>query len=562
MDNIERDYKIVFISDLHFDNVAKNMDNKTFLFEVEKKKAEFIACLKEYFKDFIVCIVGDCYSNYKETFNFIAELEQNKIYGFFVLGNHDYWSDGQKTYMEIRQFFKEKTNNFSYFRFLCTGKSYRVGELCFIGDTGWTSFKRDGKKVSKHEFDRLPENIFVKDFSCEKIIEMHNAWIEYANQMISKEKKLIVLTHFPMIDFTETAHDCWWSSETKFIIKKNYWNLFGHTHNKKQKRNNCVSSQRGYDGNNYVSYGVDDFGILFPKNILAGTITSCEKYGLMELYEEKIILNEKVSEKEVKEIKRRGYRRCSANADILDELANRPVEYIKQCKRVLKSYKKDTYIGYQLLNNVKQLDKIYQAIAYLEGSLCGVEKFDVKKFIISAIVSGYVYHDAIEWIDWMRPVDEYDIIRFYFVLLTVRKYSNEGLWLKKIQRHGSRYINFKNVDIYLPIVDGKCLNVDEIIDWIEKNQMIEVKDGIGKISGIRKKGKDINGISNRSYSDSRLRALKADIYSYLKENQGELENLRERLTELREISEKKYIYIEKRYGKYDKENKIFRNGES
>ena len=155
-----------------------------------------------------------------------------------------------------------------------------------------------------------------------------------------------------------------------------------------------------------------------------------------------------------------------------------------------------------------------------------------------------MYHDAIEWIDWMRPVDEYDIIRFYFVLLTVRKYSNEGLWLKKIQRHGSRYINFKNVDIYLPIVDGKCLNVDEIIDWIEKNQMIEVKDGIGKISGIRKKGKDINGISNRSYSDSRLRALKADIYSYLKENQGELENLRERLTELREISEKKYIYME------------------
>ena len=52
--------------------------------------------------------------------------------------------------MEIRQFFKEKTNNFSYFRFLCTGKSYRVGELCFIGDTGWTSFKRDGKKVSEY----------------------------------------------------------------------------------------------------------------------------------------------------------------------------------------------------------------------------------------------------------------------------------------------------------------------------------------------------------------------------------------------------------------------------
>lgn len=40
--------------------------------------------------------------------NFIEELEQNKIYGFFVLGNHDYWSNGQKTYMEIIQFLKKK----------------------------------------------------------------------------------------------------------------------------------------------------------------------------------------------------------------------------------------------------------------------------------------------------------------------------------------------------------------------------------------------------------------------------------------------------------------------
>lgn len=49
-----------------------------------------------------------------------------------------------------------------------------------------------------------------------------------------------------------------------------------------------------------------------------------------------------------------------------------------------------------------------------------------------------------------------------------------------------------------------------------------------------------------SYSDSKLRTLKADIYSYLQENQGELEKLKERLTELREISEKKYMFVEKK----------------
>lgn len=174
----------------------------------------------------------------------------------------------------------------------------------------------------------------------------------------------------------------------------------------------------------------------------------------------------------------------------------------------------------------------------------------------------YAYHDAIGYIGWMRPIDEYDIVRFYFVLLTVKKYSSDELWLGKIQRHASRYINFENVDIYLPVVDGKCLSVDEIIDCIEKDQMIEVKNGIGKTSRIQRKGNNIETIRTSSYSDSKLRTLKADIYSYLQENQGELEKLKERLTELREISEKKYMFVEKKYRKYDKANELFREEDS
>ena len=142
------------------------------------------------------------------------------------------------------------------------------------------------------------------------------------------------------------------------------------------------------------------------------------------------------------------------------------------------------------------------------------------------LYTSYAYHDAIGYIGWMRPIDEYDIVRFYFVLLTVKKYSSDELWLGKIQRHASRYINFENVDIYLPVVDGKCLSVDEIIDCIEKDQMIEVKNGIGKTSRIQRKGNNIETIRTSSYSDSKLRTLKADIYSYLQENQGELEKLK------------------------------------
>ena len=56
MDNVEKNYKIAFISDLHFDNISENTDNGISFLEAEEKKAEFIACLKRYFNDYIVCI--------------------------------------------------------------------------------------------------------------------------------------------------------------------------------------------------------------------------------------------------------------------------------------------------------------------------------------------------------------------------------------------------------------------------------------------------------------------------------------------------------------------------
>lgn len=88
-------------------------------------------------------------------------------------------------------------------------------------------------------------------------------------------------------------------------------------------------------------------------------------------------------------------------------------------------------------------------------------------------------------------------------------------------------------------------------------------NGIGKTSRIQRKGNNIETIRTSSYSDSKLRTLKADIYSYLQENQGELEKLKERLTELREISRKEiYDLVEKKYRKYDKANELFREEDS
>ena len=59
---------------------------------------------------------------------------------------------------------------------------------------------------------------------------------------------------------------------------------------------------------------------------------------------------------------------------------------------------------------------------------------------------------------------------------------------------------------------------------------------------------------------SKMEIFAADFET--QENQGELEKLKERLTELREISEKKYMFVEKKYRKYDKANELFREEDS
>lgn len=140
------------------------------------------------------------------------------------MGNHDYWNDGTKNYEELIYIFEKETEEHEYFKLLTTGRKYYIGELCFIGDTGWTSFKMEEKKVNLNLnlFKRLPEIVQIKDFSPKEVLSMHNKWIEYANTVLEQEKNVIMLTHFPMVCFAKEPKDCWWSSKTNLKEKKNY----------------------------------------------------------------------------------------------------------------------------------------------------------------------------------------------------------------------------------------------------------------------------------------------------------------------------------------------------
>ena len=251
--------RIVYISDLHFDFIKDTKQEHGYRFSSEssgKIQSDFIAYIKENHANDILCLSGDFYNDYSKTVNFAKEMEANQIFGFFVLGNHDYWNNGTLNHEEIVDLFSKETAGHFNFRFLATGKKYYVDDLCFIGDTGWTSFKRTINRFSDTEqiyeiksfkqFMQLPDAKNVRSFDPKKILQFHNAWIDFANSVLMQEQKVFILTHYPMIDLTKEDIDCWWSSTTQLLDTENQWRIFGHTHDKKRNSNYNITRQRGY----------------------------------------------------------------------------------------------------------------------------------------------------------------------------------------------------------------------------------------------------------------------------------------------------------------------------
>jgi len=108
--------------------------------------------------------------------------------------------------------------------------------------------------------------------------------------------------------------------------------------------------------------------------------------------------------------------------------------------------------------NAATSSAIVEAITYLEsGSLS-----DIKKFIISSVLTGYIYNSEINRIEYdMRPLDDIDIIRFYLLFITMKKHRISPQELTTIKR-GYSSIPFGDIEIYLPVVNGMYhLSVEE-----------------------------------------------------------------------------------------------------
>lgn len=426
--------KIRFLSDFHFDF---------------KKGCEdlFFTYISESLEDGLLILAGDFYNNFKKTIKFIQKLESLKIQGFFVLGNHDYWSKGMYTYNEIIDFVSKKTIHHQYFKFLKTGIIHRIDDLVFIGDTGWTSFNNG---VGKQNFDKrtikLPEYEEVKNFSFKEISSYHIKWIKFAKSILSRYEKVIMVTHFPMFNnlsylkFSKKS-DLWWRSLVDIPNKYlNFWNIYGHTHNT-NKMNNFVSSQMGYDNSSYFQFKT--------LQRLSYETKLVSLNNLMSLFYNSNIIKTN-DENEIREIKERGYKRTSANKHVISAVVNDFESYISSVERILANEETRIYIGYICSFVVPFSTKkmIENAIQILKE---GIQ--DIRTYMTAIIVTGYVWNNMIYELDFMRPLDDFDIIRLYLYFKTIKKHNIPIHLIRTIERHRKNKLVVNNVDVYIPVIN-------------------------------------------------------------------------------------------------------------
>lgn len=463
---------IVFISDLHFDYTKSKFKAKA----ASQMKSNFITFIKERYADSILCLAGDFFDSYKKTLSFVKELDEKHMLGFFVLGNHDYWNNGTKSHLDIINMFSEETKNNKYFKFLVTGRKYYYNDICVIGDTGWTSFWRGKRQVTLQQFMGLPDAKKVKDFSPRKIKSLHNEWVSFANDVLNQEEKVLIVTHFPMVDFTKEDKDCWWSSTTA-LKGDNSWRIFGHTHRSEQQYNN-VSSQRGYNNNDaeelerngdkqYSSYF---FGKL-EKLVTKQGIVASSHFESISKFHSLIVVSDSENELSlVSTIKRRGYKRCAANKYNFAALSNSPETYLDRVKEITNGYVRDTYIGYFFSGHISMqvLKAIHHSIAILESG----DFSDVRAFVTAAVITGYVFNRMPFLIEKMRPLDDYDVVRFWLMFLTIKRYGIDMGSIQTVRRDEKNHITFYNVDIYLPAVNGLSLNAEEVQMLMQKTPLL------------------------------------------------------------------------------------------
>lgn len=445
--------KVHYISDLHFDYFNGKKSDRYL-----HRETHFIQELKVSLKDSLLLMAGDFYDDILKTLKFIKKIENLKIKGFFVLGNHDYWNTGIYNIEKIIEIVTQETLNNKYFKFLKSGIKYEIDGIVFIGDTGWSSFY-SGKEELKKPNIVLPEHNKIKNFSIIKVIEIHNDWVLFAKKTIKENEKVIVLTHFPMFNsidyFSNNSFSELWFKSLVDLKGDNFWNIYGHTH-EKVKLDNYVTNQIG--SNNHQAINIIDAyseTIHYVVENLVRTTTKdivySDEHLLNSFYDLSISSVKDISQ--VQKIKKRGYIRTSSNIGVMNSATNDIDAFIDRAKRNIELQSNKTYIGFSSSSTSSYV--IYRALNHSIDVLKKGLNNNIREYITSIVIVGYAWNNMTHLLEYMRPIDDIDVIRMYLYIKTIQKHNLNVKDVYKIQRHKKNRIKINDIDIYIPVINDK-----------------------------------------------------------------------------------------------------------
>lgn len=240
--------KIGVLSDLHIDG------NKKMLKDGERY-VDIVAELVHSENVDLMLIAGDISNDYKESLQFLHELEQlcsRKV--LFVPGNHDYWSkeNGETDTWKIYNAFKsDKTSILE--------KPYIINdEWAIVGNSGWYDYTFGNSKFTEEDFRLMTFNnrtwqdkLFVK--WDKDNLDMHRFFYEKIEQDLQSvgNRKIILMTHFvthPHFIVPPPAHifeyfnaflgsNEYGSLYESFNIK---FSIMGHVHYRKKLQENNI----------------------------------------------------------------------------------------------------------------------------------------------------------------------------------------------------------------------------------------------------------------------------------------------------------------------------------
>lgn len=522
--SLKKKPNIYVLSDLHFDSKSlsgaiknklselRNDGEDSKLADYQRKiennpkyqysKAQVLANVKvvatllsENKENNVFVLAGDFFDDLDATLDFIALLEKLKVTSFIVLGNHDYWSyskDKQRISDSIQLATNETKDN-KYCRLLVTGRKYHVGDLSFIGDSGFTNlayidhgsgFQSDQKTATTKELTNVTIDMQqIKDLSAGEILSLNEKWVAFAKSAIEiqpDDKPLIVVTHWPMNETAFSISDSWWKTNVDFPKNvplmdayktpesEKYWLINGHTH-KDKHYGNAIAAQAGYRTESWFkNLTLDQLGQLLPTEKLYGLIdvsnalTSFEDFSV-------IMDGDSASTEVSRKIKFQGYRRAGnvGNKTVLSAYLTDPKSYIRTVRH--ETYKiKNEFSGNGGYSDARgpQLYRSKLAIKAAVEVLKDGYAHNSFEFFTALIVTGYAYNGVAFLLNKMRKVSTYDIVRQAMVYLTIMKSPEIDVDnIESIKSYDGKWsaINVANVDMKIPLVNKQHLNLEAFL---------------------------------------------------------------------------------------------------